>query len=67
MINIDEKGVFMNNSIICINNFLFFVILSIYNSLFIDILVVVWLVKLVIENKNIYLEIGIYLDFFLIF
>lgn len=64
MINIDEKGVFMNNSIICINNFLFFVILSIYNSLFIDILVVVWLVKLVIENKNIYLEIGIYLDLF---
>lgn len=54
----------MNNSIICINNFLFFVILSIYNSLFIDILVVVWLVKLVIENKNIYLEIGIYLDLF---
>lgn len=64
MINIDEKGVFMNNSIICINNFSFFVILSIYNSLFIDILVVVWLVKLVIENKNIYLEIGIYLDLF---
>lgn len=64
MINIDEKGVFMNNSIICINNFLFFVILSIYNSLFIDILVVVWLVKLVIENKNIYLEIGMYLDLF---
>lgn len=64
MINNDEKGVFMNNSIICINNFLFFVILSIYNSLFIDILVVVWLVKLVIENKNIYLEIGIYLDLF---
>lgn len=55
MINIDEKGVFMNNSIICINNFLFFVILSIYNSLFIDILVVVWLVKLVIENKKIFI------------
>lgn len=45
----------MNNSIICINNFLFFVILSIYNSLFIDILVVVWLVKLVIENKKIFI------------
>lgn len=59
-----KRGVFMNNSIICINNFSFFVILSIYNSLFIDILVVVWLVKLVIENKNIYLEIGIYLDIF---
>lgn len=52
MINIDEKGVFMNNSTICTNNLPSPATLSTHNSLSTDILVVVWLVKLAIENKK---------------
>lgn len=57
----------MNNSTICTNNLPSPATLSTHNSLSTDILVVVWLVKLAIENKNIHLEIGIHSDFFLTF